>query len=387
MRLLVILPRVPCVLDKGDKLRAFHQLRELSVRHEIILFALSDVHVSSAELRKIEPYCLKIEIFRLSMISIFFNLIRAFFYGKPLEVGYFFSSSAKNRLDNLVTSYKPQHIYCQLIRTSEYGRAYSKIPKTLDYMDAFSKGMERRMTSSSAYLKPFIWMEYKRLLKYEEEVFNLFDNKTIISAQDRDFIPHDERHKIRVIPNGVDADFFKPLQAEKTFELLFNGNMQYAPNVESAIYLVHNIMPLVWRNLPNVRLLISGASPGNSVKRLASEHVVVSGWVDDIRESYARSRVLVAPMHLSIGLQNKLLEAMAMGLPCITSSLANNALGARSGEQIVIADTDQEFADHIIDLVRDELKAGTIGENGRRYVLRDFTWKNTTLMLSELMES
>ncbi len=387
MRLLVILPRVPCLLDKGDKLRAFHQLRELSARHEIILFALSDEDVSPAELKKIEPYCLKIEIFRLSMLYIILNVIRAFFQGKPLEVGYFFCGSARDRLHSLVSLYKPQHIYCQLIRTSEYARAYPKIPKTLDYMDVFSKGMERRLTFCSIYLKPFIWMECRRLIKYEKEVFEIFDKKTIISAQDRDLIPHPDRHQIKVIPNGVDADFFKPAQSEKTFALLFNGNMHYPPNVESALYLVRKVMPLVWRSMPTVRLLISGANPTKVVMRLASERVVVSGWVDDVRDSYARSRVLVAPMHLSIGLQNKLLEAMAMGLPCITSSLANNALGARSGEQILIADTDQQFADNIIDLVQDELKAGIIGENGRRYVLRKFSWRKTTLMLNDFIES
>jgi sugar transferase (PEP-CTERM/EpsH1 system associated) len=385
MRLLVILPRVPYSLEKGDKLRAFNQVKELSGHHEIILFALSDGEIDPAARAKLERYCTEVVLFRLSRWTVARNLARSALDGRPFQVGYFLSEEAQQKVNELVARHRPDHIYCQLIRTAEYAKAHPRIAKTLDYMDVFSKGMDRRASTDPLYMRPIIKMEYRRLLRYERDVFQYFNNKTIISEQDRDLIPHPDRGEIQVIPNGVDTDFFQPMQRPKTFELLFNGNMSYPPNIESVEYLVGKVMPLVWRELPEARLLISGANPSNAVRRLASKRVVVSGWVDDVRENYAKSKLLVAPMQISIGLQNKLLEAMAMRLPCITSSLANNALGARPGEQILVADSEAQYAAHIVDLLRNEARSEAIGKSGYDHVLRTFSWQGTTALLNDLI--
>jgi glycosyltransferase involved in cell wall biosynthesis len=154
--------------------------------------------------------------------------------------------------------------------------------------------------------------------------------------------------------------------------------------VESVEYLVKKIMPIVWSKLPDTRVLISGASPNDRVLALASDKVVVSGWVDDISLNFAKSKILVAPMQISIGLQNKLLEAMAMQLPCITSTLANNALGAKPNEQILIADEPQQYANHILELLENESKANEIGMNGYQFVISKFNWESTTAILERL---
>jgi polysaccharide biosynthesis protein PslH len=383
MKILVILSRVPYPLEKGDKLRAYNQIRELSKKHQIILFALNDTKLDENAVNEMKKYCRAISIISLSKLTIIKNLIRAVFTGLPLQVGYFYFNKAQKKIDELVKRHQPDHIYCQLIRTSEYAKTYA-IPKTLDYMDVFSKGIERRISSDPFYMKPLLSIEYRRLLKYEKKVFGYFNNKTIISTQDRNFIPHPENQKINVIPNGVDTDYFKPVQRKKEFELLFNGNMNYPPNVESVEYLVDKIMPYVWNRMPGTRLLISGASPNSRVKELESDKVIVSGWVDDVRENYAKSRILVAPMQISIGLQNKLLEAMAMQIPCVTSMLANNALGARHNEQIMVADKPEQYALQILELLQNEAKAKQIALNGYQFAISNFNWKTTTAQLEKL---
>ncbi len=385
MKLFVILSRVPYPLEKGDKLRAFNQIKELSKKHQIILFALNDTTLDEKAVVELKKYCVAISVIKFSKFTIFFNLLRAFFNGKPMQVGYFYFSKAQKKIDDLIAKHKPDHIYCQLIRTAEYVKKYPHIPKTLDYMDVFSKGMERRKLSDPFYMKPFLAFEYRRLLKYENKVFGYFTTKTIITEQDKNFIPHPMKKDIVVVPNGVDTSYFKPIVHKKEFELLFNGNMNYPPNIESVEYLVEKVMPFVWNKLPNTRLLISGASPHKSVLELASKNVVVSGWVDDIRINFAKSKILVAPMQISIGLQNKLLEAMAMQLPCITSSLANNALGAKPNEQILVADTPEQYARHIIDLLQNETKAKQIAMNGYQFVINKFNWQSTTAILENLI--
>jgi sugar transferase (PEP-CTERM/EpsH1 system associated) len=385
MKLFVILSRVPYPLEKGDKLRAFNQIKQLSKTHQIILFALNDSVLDDRAMAELKKYCVAISIVKFSKITIFFNLLRAFFNGLPMQVGYFYFYKAQRKIDEMIKKHTPDHIYCQLIRTSEYVKKYPTIPKTLDYMDVFSKGMERRKQTDAFYMKPFLMMEYRRLLRYERNVFALFNNKIIISEQDKNLIPHLNKQDIVVVPNGVDTSYFKPLQHKKEFELLFNGNMNYPPNIESVEYLVEKVMPHVWNKLPATRLLISGATPNAKVLDLASDKVIVSGWVDDIRMNFAKSKVLVAPMQISIGLQNKLLEAMAMQIPCITSSLANNALGAKKNDQILVADTPEQYARHIIDLLQNEDKAKQIGMSGYQFVLNKFNWESTTAILSQLM--
>ena len=384
MKIFVILSRVPYPLEKGDKLRAFNQIKELSKNNEIILFALNDIDMDRASVTELEKYCSEIFILKLSKWTIAFNLVRTLFDGKPFQVGYFYFSKARQKIKDLIRKHQPDHIYCQLIRTAEYAKPYATIPKTLDFMDVFSKGMERRKSTSPFYMKPILGIEYRRLLKYEQRIFSVFNNKTIISDQDKKLIPHSQKNEIVVVPNGVDTGYFKPIPLKKEFELLFNGNMNYPPNVESVQYLVNKIMPLVWEKMPNARLLISGANPSNKVMELKSENVVISGWMNDIRENFAKSQMLVAPMQISIGLQNKLLEAMAMKLPCITSTLANNALGAEPKVQILVADHPEQYAACILLLLNNEAERNKIAEEGYRFAVSNFNWQHTTGILENL---
>lgn len=385
MKILVILSRVPYPLDKGDKLRAFNQIKQLSKKHQIVLVALNDKPLHENAMNELKKYCVSISIVPFSKLTVIANLIRAFFTGKPLQVGYFYFEKVKQKIDQIIKKQQPNHIYCQLIRTAEYAKPYVNIPKTLDYMDVFSKGMERRKKTDSFYMKPFLILEHKRLLKYEHSIFNFFNNKTIISEQDRNLIPHPDKLQIKVVPNGVDSEYFIPLIKNKQFDIIFNGNMSYPPNVESVEYLVEKIMPYVWNKMPGTKLLISGASPTKDVLELESDRVVVSGWVDDIRENFAMSRILVAPMQISIGLQNKLLEAMAMQIPCVTSTLANNALKAKPNEQILVADTPEQYAKHIIELLQNEARAKQIAINAYQFVVSNFNWKSTTAILEQLI--
>lgn len=385
MKILVLLSRVPYPLEKGDKLRAFNQIRELSKKHQIILFALNDGKLDNNAIEELKKYCVAISVMPLPKQTVIKNLVRSFFTGLPMQVGYFYFQKAQNKVDELVRKHNPDHIYCQLIRTAEYVKTYPQFRKTLDYMDVFSKGIERRKNTDPFYMKPLLAMEYKRLLKYEHRVFSWFTNKTIISTQDRELIPHPHKAEIQVIPNGVDTEFFKPIARKKSYELLFNGNMNYPPNVESVEYLVEKVMPYVWNKMPLVKLLISGASPNSKVMALESDKVFISGWVDDVRENYAKCKILVAPMQISIGLQNKLLEAMAMQIPCVTSVLANNALGAKHNEQIMVADKPEQYALQIIELLQNEAKAKQIALNGYNFALNNFNWKKTTALLEELM--
>lgn len=384
MKLFVLLSRVPYPTEKGDKLRAFNQLRYLAQNNEIILCALNNTHLHPEALQKLKPYCSEIHIVRLHWWEILTGLICAFFTGKPMQVGYFYNFFTKRKVQKLLKVADHDHIFCQLLRTAEYVRKL-KEPKTLDYQDVFSTGYKRMAEQSNFLFTFFFLIESKRLARYEKSVFDDFNNKTIISLPDRDLIQHPSREEIVVIPNGVDFEYFSPVQQDKEVDIVFTGNMHYPPNVEAACFLVKEILPLVRETHPEVKVLLAGANPHPRVLSLRSKSVSVSGWVNDIRKSYSSSRVFIAPMQIGTGLQNKLLEAMSMGLPCITSPLANKALGATEGTEILVGYSPAGYAAHITRLLDDPTFAETIAAQGRQFVLQNYDWHKTTLMLHQLM--
>lgn len=387
MNILFLVSRVPYPLEKGDKLRAYHHLRLLSEKHTVTLVALTDEPVHPDAEAKLGQYCKDIRIIRLTLLSRLLGMIGAFFTGKPLTCGYFFSMSARKAVDSIIEQVRPAHIYCQLTRVCEYVLHVEDVPKTLDYQDAFAKGFERRVDREPLPLRWIFRMEHRRLLKYESLVLDQFENATIISTQDRDFINHPDQGRIAIVSNGVDFDFFRPQQTNVKYDLVFTGNMGYPPNVEGAIYLANEILPRVWKTRPGTNLLVAGATPAAKVQALDSENVHISGWVDDIRDSYASARIFIAPMLLGTGLQNKLLEAMAMQLPCITSELANNALGGTHEQNILICSTPQEYADAIIRLLENPEVAKKLANEGYEFVHKNYGWREATQPLLSLIES
>ncbi|GAB4330854.1 MAG: TIGR03087 family PEP-CTERM/XrtA system glycosyltransferase [Bacteroidales bacterium] len=384
MKILVLLSRFPYPLEKGDKLRAYHQIRHLSRSHELHLVALSDCPVSEADRAALKPYCQTITIIPLPRPLIAWNILKAFFSGKPLQTGYFYRCKAKRIISRTIDEVKPDHIFAQLIRVAEYLKEVP-VPKTIDYQDVLSKGVDRRIRKAAFWMKPVLKLEYRRLLKYERMVFDLFDHKTIISYPDRDLIPHPEKEKISVIPNGVDFSFFSPREADKTHHIVFTGNMGYPPNVDAAKFLVKEILPVVHKEIPDARVMLAGATPHPDVKALGGTHVTVTGWMDDIRDAYSAAGLFIAPMRIGTGLQNKLLEAMAMKLPAITTPLANNALNAQNGKNILVGSTAEQLAQHIIFLLNHPEKAKELAEEGYRFVRNNFDWAATTRMLEEIM--
>jgi sugar transferase (PEP-CTERM/EpsH1 system associated) len=385
MRIFVLLSRFPYPLEKGDKLRAYHQIKELSEHHEIILCALSDVEVDAESLGAVKQYCSHVEVIRLSKMQIYWQMAIRFFTSlKPLQVAYFYNASAKKKIRALIEEKKPEHLYCQLVRVTEYVKDLS-IPKTLDYMDALGTGVERRIDRSPFYMKLLLNMEARRLMHYEQSVHQHFDHLTVISEQDRLLIGLDR--DVIVVPNGVDLEAFKQKESKKAFDLIFTGNMAYPPNVETAIHLVRTIMPIIWQSRPETNLALVGATPDQKVQALASERVTVTGWVDDMSDYYAKGKVFIAPMSIGTGLQNKLLEAMAMKLPCITSNLVNNALGAQNKVSVLIGESPAQYAKLALTVLNDEALSQSIAENGFKHVTEKFTWKGTTARLLALIES
>lgn len=369
---MIVLPRFPYPLEKGDKLRAYHQIRTLSKNNEIYLFCVSHQHVEPEQVEALKQYCAEIVIAHPFRLVSYKNVVRNFIRTKSLQVGYWDSRMARQKYKEFEKRVKPDVIYSQMVRTMPLV-SRSRVPKVMDFQDSLSMNTERRMELTSKGLWHWVLHhEFKMLRSTEYNSFKIFDDLVIISEADSDAIPHKKNGNIKIVPNGVDLDFFHPMEREIRYDLVFCGNMQYAPNVNACKYLVEQVMPLVWKVLPETTLMLAGTSPKPAVRALAGPKVQVSGWVDDIRECYAAAKVFVAPMQMGSGLQNKLLEAMAMGLPCVTTSIANDALGS---QEVMIGNTPEELAGHIVNLLQDESLRSRLAANGKEYVEKNYSWE------------
>jgi sugar transferase (PEP-CTERM/EpsH1 system associated) len=387
MKIFVLLPRIPWPLEKGDKLRAFNQIKQLAKNNEVILCALNDKNVNKEEAYKaLQPYCSSVNFIDLGKISILYNLAMAFLKGLPIQCGYFYNKKAHKKIHKLIEKHQPDMLFGQLLRVAQYIRK-EKTPKAIDYQDVFSMGMKRRSEIAPFYLRPIFDMEYNRLRRYEHDIFDDFDIKTIISIPDRIHIDHPKKDEILIVPNGVDHEYYTPKECEKKYDIVFTGNMSYAPNINAVEYLANQILPIVWEQLPDTKLYVAGATPDPRVKKVASDKIIISGWIDDMRDAYAQSKVFIAPMRIGTGLQNKLLEAMSMRLPCITTALANSSLHAEEGKEILVGNNEQELAQHIITLLTNKEKADTLAQKGYDFVHRVYDWGEATRIMENEMRN
>jgi sugar transferase (PEP-CTERM/EpsH1 system associated) len=388
MKILFALSRFPFPTLKGDKLRAYYQLKELSKKHEVHLVCLSEDKSDLFYLQDVEPFCASLQLVHLSFIRKSWNLINALFTDKPFQVHYFQHPYLKKLITKTVTANKIDVCYVQLIRMCENVPKIPDVGYYLDYMDCFSAGMFKRAERANGLIRLLYLTEAKRLQKYEHQVANRFNAYSIISEADRDEFQPPLKNTIQIIPNGISHDFLDfESHPEKDIDLIFTGNMNYYPNVEAVRYLCKQIIPGLLKDFPQLKVYIVGTDPTPEVLHLASSHVVVTGYVPDLRPYLARAKVAIAPMFFGSGLQNKLLEAMAMGIPVLTSPLANSSLNAPEDEAICIADTPDGFIEKALNLLRNEHFAQHIGANGKQYVTRQFDWSKRNAELEEGLES
>ncbi|MEO1451193.1 MAG: glycosyltransferase [Bacteroidota bacterium] len=383
MKLLVLASRFPYPLEKGDKLRLYYQLREFSRQHEVILVALHEHDITTEDRAAIERFCSRVHLLRLNTSVSVFKAAMGWIGGRPLQVGYFWRRKIQIQITRIIQQEAPDQIFCQLIRMGDYIRKQS-LPTHLDYMDCFSLGFRRRAAAAPFWQK-WIWRREARLLKqFEQAIYRDMDQCYIISDQDRAALGPPEKHDIFVSPNGLDLEKFRPLpHVKEKAEICFVGNMGYFPNVQAARYLIEQVMPLVWEKSPSVRVILAGARPTPIVQKLGHHpQVTVTGWVEDIRQPYQEGQIFVAPLFTGSGQQNKILEAMALGRPCLTTPLVNKAIGA-SADAIALAEDADGFAQQILSLLADAEQREKMGKAGQTFVQSQVSWSEAVKPILE----
>ncbi|NCX96103.1 MAG: glycosyltransferase [Chitinophagia bacterium] len=275
-------------------------------------------------------------------------------------------------------------VHVQHLRMSPYMLPYSNIPAILDLPDAFSLYWERRKTVKRGLLTQiFENEEQKRVLAYEG-ILKKYALALACSQEDIDYLQAKHHaNNLLLLPNGVDTNTFAPANHSYAHNntLLFTGNMDYAPNVDAVVYFVQQILPFIQAQYPDVTFIIAGQKPVKKVLELANDKVKVTGFVKNLAEVYNSASVVVAPLRFGAGTQNKVLEAMAMGIPVVCSHIGFKGLGVASGEGVIMQQQPEAFAQAVCQLLHSAAYREEVGKKGIAIIQSRFNWNAIATLL------
>jgi len=384
MKILFLANRVPYPPYRGDKLKIFNLAKRLKGRHELHLLTFAQTKEDLGYKEELEKIFKEVHFIYLPKWMSAINCISAIWDSRPLQVLYFRSGRLQELLNKLLAKHKYDVVHVQHLRMSPYLAARKDIPRILDMPDAFSLYWERRkMIKRGFFITLFENLEQKRVLKYEH-VIKDYDLSLVCSGEDLAYLEKIHHvDNLRLLPNGVDMETFSPHDHDYSHNqtILFTGNMDYAPNVDAVVYFIEAILPTIRAQFPDIQFIIAGQRPVPKVLALANSHVSVTGFVKDLANTYNSASVVVAPLRFGAGTQNKVLEAMAMGVPVVCSNIGFAGLGIKNGEGAIMQTNPGSFANSVIELLSSEDRRRRVGMEGLRVIKTHFDWDIISLQL------
>lgn len=391
MRILMFTPYVPYPPNSGGQTRTFNLIKNLSRKHEIVSFSFLRTDHPEPDLTELRKYCSKIQYFRRkkSWASPSKIVITGFSPYPYLANMYNYSSvkraiaaelgSTRYDLIHLETYYIMPNIPATTVpvllaeQTIEYlvyqhyAQTSPLIPlKPLFYIDA----------AKHKFWEKYYWQKAKKVVAMSEDD----KSKMLQIAPNLD---------VGVVPNGVDIPFFEKklqLPSRKYPILLFVGNFNWLQNREAAVILVQNIWPQIKKKLPNAKLWIVGREPTDSIRNLATQDIKVSSDIEDIRQAYQASDLLIAPLYGGGGTRYKILEAMASMLPVVATEIGIEGLGAKNETHALISNSKEELANLSVAVINNKKMAQSIARNAKNLVADDFDWSKISARLDQIYE-
>ena len=356
MRALVISSKSPFPVYDGAAIRTFQSIAFLNrMQYQVDVLYLSDNDNKAIVEKGLNTYCQNIYQFIISKKRSCINVIIGIMTNcLPLQVNYYMSKKAKRWIAHQQDNYNL--VYCNNIRTAEYAKNI-RTKKVLDYVDAFSMNYSSSKNKTKGLWHWIYTIDHYRCSKYEVNMLNIFDKTMIISDIDRRYILKSVigiQPEISVIENFVRLDKDKIIDHNQDgCNIVFVGAMNYEPNVTAVTYFVKEVLPSIRKEYPEVVFYIVGKSPREEVKKLISDYIIVTGFVNDVWDYLQKATVVVTPMRSGAGLQNKILEALAVGACVVTSDIGFEGLKPAPGQPLVARNT-REMTKAILTLLSDK---------------------------------
>jgi glycosyltransferase involved in cell wall biosynthesis len=398
MKIAYIVPYVPNLF----RTRPYNLISQLSsLGHEVVVFTLGSNKRDLIDAVSLNQRCSRVYYQHQPAWQSLLSSGIALSGGQPLQTYYSWHPGFASRMIKILGDKDAlpafDVIHVEHLRGSRYGLLlkanFPHRPIIWDSVDCISHLFKQASDQSrSIFGRVITSLELPRTRRAERRLLGQFDHTLVTSPVDRSSMLElgqggRQIGPISVLPNGVDLDYYQPNQdRHRDLEtMVFSGKMSYHANISMAKYLVAEIMPLIWQRRPNVRLMIVGKDPPGEIRRLGGDQrITVTGTVDDIRPYLWKATVSVVPLLYGAGIQNKILEAMASGIPIVTTSQAVSAIHVVEGKELLVADTPAEFSMEVLKLLESPKLRKDVSDAGLRYVNKSHRWGNIAYRLIDI---
>ncbi len=391
VKVLFLAHRIPYPPDKGDKIRAFHFLEHLAASHQVWLGAAADDPADMRFVPVLRERCADVCVAPLGPVARTLNMLSGFHLGLPLSVARFRHRRLDAWIAHVLEEVRPDVVFVYSSALAQYliGRVKPGTRVVVDFVDADAEKWRAYAAETKPPMRWIYAREFASLVRFERRALDLARSGILISETERgllsDFIP-EGKSKLTVIPNGVNTDHFRQDEADPASQdIVLCGRMDYRPNIDAALWFVGSILPQVRRACPAAVFRVVGAAPTAEVLALAkTDGVEVTGSVPDVRPYLAKAGVVVAPLRIARGIQNKVLEGLAAGRPVVVTPNALDGIGAMAGRDVLVAAEADDFARAVIDVLQAKAPRD-LAANGQRYVVERFQWSAQMTKLDALL--
>jgi sugar transferase (PEP-CTERM/EpsH1 system associated) len=395
--LLYLVHRLPYPPNKGDKVRSYHLLRHLLQRHRVFLGTFIDDPDDEQHLPTLKALCPDLHVERIQPRSAKIKSLTGLLTGEALSLAFYRSAGMQQWVQSTAAANDLQASVVFSSAMAQYAQPLlPQVPMLVDFVDVDSAKWTQYAPAHRWPLSMLYRREGQRLLAYEREVAAQSQRSYFVTPNETALFVSQApecRDKVQSLSNGVDSDFFAPDPKrpspfpEGEQAVVFTGAMDYWPNIDGVSWFVADMLPRLRVHWPRARFYIVGRSPSAQVQALASEHVVVTGTVPDVRPYLQHAAAVVAPLRVARGIQNKILEAMAMRQAVVTVNSCADAIGATADQGLIRAETAEAFVQALQPLMYIPHHAAALGEQARDFVEQHFSWQAHLSGIDALLEA
>lgn len=398
---LVLAHRIPYPPDKGDKIRTYHLVKHLAENYRVTLVCLVDdeqdcQHIPALKQMVHQFHC-RVRTGKTMRLHAGLSLVT----GRSFSQQCFYANALQHTVDDYLETQEPAAILCfcssmadYVFRSRHWPERFHHITLLDDLIDVDSEKWLQYAEKNNPAMRWLYRREARLLRTFEQRIVHEFDRVFLVSDEEKNVLgEHVAVENVEALSNGVDLDYFclagvdTQRFATAPCKLVFSGAMDYWPNVEGAVWFAEKIFPLLRQKVPEVSFCIAGRNPTPAVRALEKiPGIDVTGTVPDMRDHLATATICVVPLLIARGIQNKVLEAMAMERPVVATRGAATGTHAVDGEELIVADDEAAMANAIIDLLADEPRRREMGAKARAYVEREHSWASHLQRLSEIID-
>jgi sugar transferase (PEP-CTERM/EpsH1 system associated) len=388
MKILFVCHRFPYPPVRGGKIRPFNMIRWLGRRHEVTVASIARSATEFEQGKGIAPHCHRYLGGVVSPLRAWLRALGCVLSSRPSSLGYFYVPRLYREVQDLLNREKFDLIWVHCSSAAQYVLNHSRCYRVMDFGDMDSEKWYQYARQRLFPLSAIYWLEGFKLRCYERKLARAFDECTVIAPRERRVLEsYGLGIPVMVIPNGVDLEFFR--NEEKGYDplaLLFLGRMDYYPNIDGVDYFCREILPLIQKEVPGVSFTIVGSSPVPRVQELARlPGVRVTGEVPDVRPFLHKAAVSVVPLRVASGIQNKVLESMAMRVPVVATPRAAEGVDAVAGEHLLVEESPEAFAAKVVTVMKDQGLRQRLADAGRRRIEERHSWHACLQILDRLL--